>query len=92
MFEEIDLSQAVPPNTVAITFRYEITGQANGVSPLAWMADNASGKNSILLAGGSGEVTVRLRKAQKLYYSLKDPSLHLNLWIVEYNALSKHSC
>ena len=92
MFKEIDLSQAVPPNTVAITFRYEITSRANGVPLHARMADNASGENSIRLSGESGKVTVRLRTAQKLYYNLENPRLHLNLWIIEYNALPKHSC
>lgn len=92
MYKEIDLSQAVPPNTVAITFRYEITSRANGVSLLAWMADNAHGENPITLTGESGKVSVRLRTAQKLYYSLEHPGLHLKLWIVEYNALQKHSC
>ncbi len=92
MFKEIDLSQGVPPNTVAITFRYEITSRANGVSLIARMADNAKGKNSILLSGESGKITVLLRTAQKLYYSLDNPGLHLNLWIVEFKALPKHSC
>jgi len=92
MFKEIDLSQAVPRNTVAITFRYQIMNQADGVPPLAKLADNAQGQDSTLLAGDSGRVTVRLRAAQKLYYCLGDPRLHLNLWIVEYKALNKYSC
>ncbi len=92
MFKEIDLSQAVSPNTAAITFRYEITSRANGVSLIAHMADNAKGKNSILLSGESGRVTVPLWTAQKLYYSLENPGLHLNLWIVEFKALPRHSC
>lgn len=92
MFNEIDLSQAVPQNTVAVTFRYEITSRGNGISLLARMADNADGKNPILLAGESGEVTLRLRTAQKLYFSLGDPRLHLKLRIVDYQALGKHSC
>jgi hypothetical protein len=92
MFKEIDLSQAVSPNTVAITFRYEIAGIANGVSLLARMADNANGENSVLLSGESGRVTVPLRTAQKLYYSLENPGLHLNLWIIEYKELPRRSC
>lgn len=92
MFKEIDLSQAVPPNTVAITFRYQITSRAEEVPPLAKLADNALGQDPVLLAGDSGKVTVRLRTAQKLYYSLGDPRLHLNLLIVEYKALNKYSC
>ncbi len=92
MFKEIDLSQAVSPNTVTITFRYEITSSANGVSSFAWMADNANGENSVLLSGESGRVTVPLRTAQKLYYSLENPGLHLNLWIIEYKELPRHSC
>ncbi len=92
MFKEIDLSQGISPNTVAITFRYEITGIANGDSSFVWMADNANGENSVLLSGESGRVTVPLRTAQKLYFSLENPRLHLNLWIIEYKELPRHSC
>lgn len=92
MFKEIDLSQAVPPNTVAVTFRYVITSPADEVPPLARLADNAQGRDPVLLAEDSGKVTVRLRTPQRLFYSLGDPQLHLNLWIVEYQALNKHSC
>lgn len=91
MFKEIDLSQAVPPNTVKITFRYEIKNRG-GVPPLAKLADNAHGQDPVLLMGDSGKATVRLRTPQKLYYSLGDAQLHLNLWIVEYQALNKYSC
>ncbi len=92
MFKEIDLSQAVPPNTVAITFRYQITTRADEVPPLAELADNAQGQGPVVLAGDSGKVTIRLLTPQRLYYSLGDPQLHLNLWIVEYQALNKYSC
>ena len=92
MFKEIDLSQAVPSNTVAVTFRYQITTPADEVPPLASLADNAQGLDPVLLVGDSGKATVRLRTAQKLYYSLGDPQLHLNLWIVEFQALNKYSC
>ena len=92
MFKEINLSQAVPTNTVAITFRYQITRRGDEVPALAELADNAQGQDPVCLAGDSGKVTVRLRTAQKLYYSLGDPQLHLNLWIVEYQALNKYSC
>jgi len=92
LFKEIDLSQAVPPNTVAITFRYQISSPADEVPPVARLADNARGEDPVVLAGDVGRVTVRLRTAQKLYYSLGDPRLHLNLWIVEYRALNKYSC
>ena len=92
LFKEIDLAEAVPSNTVAITFRYRITRRAEEVPPLAELADNAKGEGPVVLAGESGEVTVRLRTRQKLYYSLGDPQLHLNLWIVGYQALNKYSC
>lgn len=92
MFKEIDLSQAVPSNTVAVTFRYQITSRAREALPLARLAGDAEGQDPVLLAGDSGRVTVRLRTAQKLYYSLGDPQLHLNLWIVEFQALNKYSC
>ena len=92
MFKEIDLSQAVPSNTVAVTFRYQITSPADEVPALASLADNAQGRDPVLLVGDSGKAIVRLRTAQKLYYRLGDPRLHLNLWIVEYQALNKHSC
>lgn len=92
MFKEIDLSQAVPPNTVKITFRYEIKNQGGDVLLFAKLADNAQGQDPVLLAGDSGKATVRLRTPQKLYYSLGDPQLHLNLTIVEYQALNKYSC
>lgn len=92
MFKEIDLSRAVPRNTVAITFRYQITGRADEVPPLAELADNPRGTDSIPLTGDSGRATIRLRTAQKLYYSLADPRLHLNLWIVEYKTLTRRSC
>ena len=81
----------MPPNTVAITFRYQIASRADEV-PLAELADNAEGEDSVVLAGDSGNVTVRLRTPQKLYYSLRDRQLHLNLWIVGYQALNKYSC
>lgn len=92
MFKEIDLSRAVPRNTVAITFRYQITRPAEGVPPLAELADNPRGTDPVLLTGDSGKATVRLRSTQKLYYSLADPRLHLNLWIVEYKTLTRRSC
>ena len=92
MFKEIDLSQAVPTNTVAITFRYQITRRGDEVPPLAELADNAQGQGPVVLAGDSGKVTIRLRTPQRLYYSLPDPHFHLNLWIVEYQALNKYSC
>ena len=82
----------MPPNTVAITFRYQIASRADEGPPLAELADNAEGEDSVVLAGDSGNVTVRLRTPQKLYYSLRDPHLHLNLWIVGYQALNKYSC
>lgn len=92
MFKEIDLSRAVPRNTVAITFRYQITGRAEDVPQLAELADNPEGRDPVVLAGNSGKMSIRLRRAQKLYYSLDDPQLHLNLWIVEYRTLAKRSC
>jgi len=91
MFKEIDLSRALPRNTVAVTFRYQITSRADEVAPLAELADNPEGKEPVLLAGESGRVTVRMRRPQKVYYSLPD-RLHLNLWIVEYRALTRRSC
>ena len=92
MFKEIDLSQAVRSNTVAITFRYQITSSAEEVPLVAWLADNVHGEDPIRLAGHSGHVTVRLRKAQRLYYNLASLQSHLNLWIVECKELGKHSC
>jgi hypothetical protein len=92
VFNEIDLSRAVPRNTVSITFRYQITRRADDVPPLAELADNPQGREPVLLAGDSGRVSIRLRRAQKLYYSLSDPQLHLNLWIVEYKTLTRRSC
>ncbi len=92
MFKEINLSQAVPSNTVAITFRYQITSHAGEAPLLAWLADNDQGENPVLLAGDSGHVAVHLRTSQKLYYNLSDSQLHLNLWIVEFKALGKQSC
>ena len=92
MFKEVDLSRAVPRNTVSITFRYQITSRAEDVPPLAELADNPQGRDPVLLAGDSGKVKIRLRRAQKLYYSLADPQLHLNLWIVEYQTLARRSC
>lgn len=92
MFKEINLSQAIPPNTVAITFRYQITSLVDHAPLLAWLADNVQGENPIRLTGTSGNVTVRLRTSQKLYYNLSHSRTHLNLWIVGYKALNKHSC
>jgi hypothetical protein len=92
MFNEIDLSRAVPRNTVAVTFRYQITRGAHDVPPLAKLADNPDGRDSVFLGDDSGKVTMRLRRAQKLYYRLADPQLHLNLWIVEYRTLARRSC
>jgi hypothetical protein len=92
MFKEIDLSRAVPRNTVAITFRYQITRGVDDVPPLAKLADNPQGQDSVFLTDNTGKVTMRLRRAQKLYYTLADPQLHLNLWIVEYRTLARRSC
>lgn len=92
MFKEMDLSQAVPRGTTAVTFRYQIQSQEDGVSPLAWLADNPQGKDPVLLTEPTGQVTLRFRTSQKLYYHLGDPHLHLNLWIAEYDELQKHSC
>lgn len=92
MFKEIDLSRAVPRNTFAITFRYQISGRAEDVPPLAVLADNPQGRDPVPLAEDSGKVSIRLRRRQKLYYSLADPQLHLNLWIVEYRTLARRSC
>jgi hypothetical protein len=91
MFKEIDLSKAVRSNTVAITFRYQITSCINEGPHLAWLADSAQGENPILLAGDSGHVTVRLRTSQRLYYKFDSLQFHLNLWIVECKELGKHS-
>jgi hypothetical protein len=92
VFKEVDLSRAVPRNTVAITFRYQISSRADGLPPLAELADNPQGRDPVLLAEDSGKVTIRLRRAQKLYYRLADRQLHLNLWIVEYRTLARRSC
>ena len=92
MFSEIDLSRAVPRNTVSVTFRYQLRSGADEVPPLAELADNPQGRDPVLLAGDSGRVTIRLRRAQKLYYSLADPQLHLNLWIVEHQTLARRAC
>ena len=92
MFEPIDLSKAVSSNTVAITFRYQITRGAEEAPLVAWLADNVRGDNPIRLAGHSGHVTVRLRTSQRLYYNLAILQSHLNLWIVECRELGKHSC
>ncbi|MFQ5681959.1 MAG: hypothetical protein ACE5HC_01685 [Candidatus Binatia bacterium] len=92
MFKEIDLSRAVPPNAVAVRFRYEITGSDKDVLLAAKVADNAAGHHPTLLTGRSGEITVRFRTAQKLYYSLQEADLHLNLWIVQVQELGKHAC
>jgi hypothetical protein len=92
VFNEIDLCRAVPRNTVSITFRYQITSRADDVPLLGELADNPQGRAPVLLAGDSGKVSIRLRRAQKLYYSLADPQLHLNLWIVEYQTLARRSC
>ncbi len=91
MFKEIDLSQAVRSNTVAITFRYQITSGTEEAPLVAWLADNAQGENPTLLAGDSGHVTVRLRTSRRLYYKLDSLQFHLNLWIVECKELGKHS-
>ena len=53
---------------------------------------NAQGQNPILLTGHAGRVTMRLWTAQRLYYSLGDPALHLNLWVVEHQILARRSC
>jgi hypothetical protein len=92
MFKEINLSQTIPPNTVAITFRYQITSLVDHAPLLAWLADNVWGEDPIQLNGALGHVTVRLRTSQKLYYNLGNPELHLNLWIIGYRELRKHSC
>jgi len=88
----MDLSRAVPRNTVTITFRYQITSRNGDVPLLAQLADNARGQNPILLTGHSGRVIMRLRTAQRLYYRLGDPALQLNLWIVEHQILARRSC
>ncbi len=91
MFKEIDLSKAVRSNTVAITFRYQITSCTEEAPLLAWLADNVHGEDPIRLAGDSGHVTVRLRTSQRLYYNLDSLQFHLNLWIVECKELGKHA-
>jgi hypothetical protein len=92
VFSEIDLSRAVPRNTVSVTFRYQIRSGADDVPPLAELADNPQGRDPVPLAGDSGRVTVRFLRAQKLYYSLANSHLHLNLWIIEYQTLARRSC
>jgi len=92
MFREMDLSQAVPRGTTAIRFRYRIENRDEGGPPLVWLADNPRGESAVLLTESSGDVTLRLRTSQKLYYRLGDPQLHLNLWILEFDELKKHSC
>lgn len=92
MYKTIDLSKAVPRNTIAITFRYEITGGAEAGVPGAWLADNVYGENPIRLAGRCGHVTVRLQTSQRLYYDLANFDSHLNLWIVESRELGKQAC
>ena len=92
MYKAIDLSMAVSPNTVAITFRYEITRGAEWALPVAWLADNVHGENPIRLAGHSGHVTVRLQTSQRLYYNFANLQSHLNLWIVECRELGRQAC
>jgi hypothetical protein len=92
VFKEIDLSRAVPRNTVSITFRYQITSRNGDVPLIAQLADNAQGQSPYLLTGHAGRVTVRLRTAQRLYYRLGDPALQLNLWVVEHQILARRSC
>ncbi len=92
MFKEIDLSRAVRSNTVAITFRYQITSCTEEAPLVAWLADNVRGENPIRLAGHSGHVTVRLRTSQRLYYNLASLQYQLSLWIVECKELEMHSC
>ena len=92
MFALIDLSKAVSSNTVAITFRYQITRGAEETPLVAWLADNVHGENPIRLAGHSGHVTVRLRTSQRLYYNLASLQSHLNLWIVECRELGRQAC
>lgn len=92
MFREMDLSQAVPRGATAITFRYRIESPDGEISPLAMLADNPRGEDPVLLIGPSGQVTLRFRTSQRLYYQLGHPRLHLNLWILEFDELKKHSC
>ncbi len=91
MFKEIDLSRAIPRNTVSVTLRYEFTGESEGKSLLAQVSDNAQGENSIHLSEKKGAVTVSLRASQKLYFRLQNQALHLNLWIVDFRTLGKHA-
>lgn len=92
MFKEMDLSQAVPRGATAITFRYQLQSRGPGAPPMAWLANNPQGENPILLSEPSGQLTLRFRTSQKLYYHLDERRVHLNLWIVEYDELKKHSC
>jgi hypothetical protein len=92
VFKEMDLSQAVPRGATAITFRYHLQPRGDGTPVVAWLADNPQGEEPIPLHGPSGQVTLRFRTSQKLYYHLDERRLHLNLWILEYDELKKHSC
>lgn len=92
MFKEIDLSQAVPRGATAITFRYQLQSRGDEAPSVVWLANNPQGENPILLSEPSGQITLRFRTSQKLYFHLDERHLHLNLWIVEYDELKKHSC
>lgn len=88
----MDLSPAVPRGATAITFRYQLESRGGAAAPSAWLADNPQGEDAILLADPSGQVTLRFRTSQKLYYRLDNLQVHLNLWILEFDELKKHSC
>jgi hypothetical protein len=92
MFKEMDLSVAVPRGATAITFRYQLRSRGATSPPVAWLANNPQGEDPFLLDEPAGKVTLRFRTTQKLYYRLDEERLHLNLWVLEYDELKKHSC
>lgn len=68
MFKEMDLSQAVPRGTTAITFRYQLESRGDEAPAVAWLANNPQGEDPILLDERSGQVTLSFRTSQKLYF------------------------
>lgn len=92
LFREVDLSRAVPPYTVRVTFRYRVVRPPTARLARVGLAEDPEGRNALWLTDDTGVVTVRLQVPSRVYVALEDPRLHLNLWVVECVTLRRFGC
>lgn len=65
---EINLAPAVPPTAVWVKLRYEIIPRKPDAQLIARLWSSDSVKEAVVVRGASGDVFVKLKVPQKLFY------------------------